>query len=58
MMFPVMLTDAFVNGDNLIPIRYRFDGKLFNQRRLQTKFKVQKEMIDKFLFADDIAKAA
>ena len=34
MMFSAMLTDAFQDGDNGIPIRYRFDGKLFNLRRL------------------------
>ena len=37
MMFSAMLTDAFQEGDNGIPIRYRFDGKLFNLRRLQAK---------------------
>ena len=35
MMFSAMLTDAFQDSDNGIPIRYRFDGKLFNLRRLQ-----------------------
>ena len=30
MMFTAMLTDTFKEGDNGIPIRYRFDGKLFN----------------------------
>ena len=29
MMFSAMLTDAFQDGDNCRPIRYRFDGKLF-----------------------------
>ena len=29
MMFSVMLTDAFQDGDKGIPIRYRFNGKLF-----------------------------
>ena len=43
MMFSAMLTDAFHDGDNGIPIRYRFDGKLFNLRRLQAKSKVQTE---------------
>ena len=28
MMFSAVLTDAFQDGDNGIPIRYRFDGKL------------------------------
>ena len=54
MMFSAMLKDAFQDGDNDIPIRYRFDGKLFNRRRLQAKSKVQTE----FLFADDMAKGA
>ena len=35
MMFSAMLTDAIQDGDNGIPIRYRFDGKLFILRRLQ-----------------------
>ena len=58
MMFSAMLTDAFQDGDNGIPIRYRFDGKLFNLRRLQAKSKVQTEMLDVFHFADDMAKGA
>ena len=41
MMFPVMLTDAFQDGENGIPIRYRFNGNLFNLRRLQAKSKVR-----------------
>ena len=56
MMFSAMLTDAFQDGDNGIPIRYRFDGKLFNLRRLQAKSKVQTEVLDEF--ADDMAKGA
>ena len=58
MMFSAMLTAAFQDGDNGIPIRYRFDGKLFNLRRLQAKSKVQTEVLDEFLFADDMAKGA
>ena len=57
-MFSAMLTDAFQGGDNSIPIRYRFDGKLFNLRRLQAKSKVQTEVLDQFLFADGMAKGA
>ena len=56
MMFSAMLTDAFQDGDNGIPIRYRFDGKLFNLRRLQAKSKVQTEVL--VLFADGMAKGA
>ena len=58
MMFSAMLTAAFQDGDNGIPIRYRFEGKLFNLRRLQAKFKVQTEVLDEFLTADDMAKGA
>ena len=58
MMFSAMLTDAFQDGVSGIPIRYRFDGKLFNLRRLQAKSKVQTEVLDEFLFADDMAKGA
>ena len=58
MMSSAMPTDAFQDGDNGVPIRYRFDGKLFNLRRLQAKSMVQTEVLDKFLFADDIAKGA
>ena len=41
MMFSAMLTDAFQDSDNGIRIRYRFDRKLSNLRRLQAKSKVQ-----------------
>ena len=58
MMFSAMLTDAFQDGDNGIPMRYRFDGKLFNLRRFQAKSKVQIKVPDEFLFADDMAKGA
>ena len=34
MMFSAMLTAAFQDDDNGIPIRYHFDGKLYNLRRL------------------------
>ena len=58
MMFSVMLTDAFQDDDNGILFRYRFDGNLFNLRRLQAKSKVQTEVLHEFLFADAMAKGA
>ena len=58
MIFSAMLTDAFQDGDNGIPIRYRFDGKLFNLRRLQDKSNVQTEVLDEFVIADDGVKGA
>ena len=57
MMFSAMLTDAFQADDNDIPIRYHI-GKLFNLRWLQAKSKMQTEVLDQFLFADDMAKGA
>ena len=41
-----------------IHIRYRFDGKFFNLKRLQAKSKVQTEVLDEVLFANDIAMGA
>ena len=58
MMFSAMLTAAIQDGDNGIPIRYHFDGKLFNLGRLQANSKVQTEVLDEFLFAYDMAKGA
>ena len=57
-MFSAMLTAAFQDGDNDIPNRYCFDGKFLNLRRLQAKSKWQTEVLDEFLFADDMAKFA
>ena len=47
-MFPVMLTEAFQECDAGIHIRYRFEGKLINPRRLQAKSKVQTDVLDSF----------
>ena len=58
MMFSAMLTDAFKECDAGFPIRYRFDSKLFNLRQLQAKTKVQTDMLDILLYADDLAENA
>ena len=55
MMFSAMLTDAFQDVDAVFRIRYHFDGKLLNLRRLQAKSKVQTDVVDKLLDADDVA---
>ena len=56
MMFSVMLMDTFQDSDTDFPIRYRFDGNIFNPRRLQTKTKMQTDVLDELLYADDIGK--
>ena len=48
MMFSAMLTAALQVVDNCVPIRYRFDGKLFNLRKLQAISKVQIEVLMSF----------
>ena len=58
MIFSAMLTDAFQDFDAGFPIRYRFDGKLLNLRRLQTKSKVQTDVVDKLLYADGLSENA
>ena len=54
MMLFAMHMDAFQDSDTGFPIRYRFDGNIFNLRRLQTK--VQTDVLDGFLYADDMDK--
>ena len=58
MMFSAMLMDAFQDSDTGFPIRYRFDGNIFNLRRLQAKTKVQTDVLDELLYADDMDKLA
>ena len=55
LMFSAMLTDAFKVMDIGIGIRWRFDGSIFNLRRLQAKTKVQSDTINDLLFAHDCA---
>ena len=58
MMFSAMLMDAFKDSDTGFPIRYRFDGNIFNLRRLKAKTNVQTDVLDELLYADDMDKNA
>ena len=58
MMFSAMLMNAIQNSDTGFPFRYRFDGNICNLRRLQAKTKVQTDVLDELLYADDIDKNA
>ena len=55
-MFFAMLTDAFQDCDDGVPVSYRFDGKLFNFRRWHSKSKVQTGVLDELLYVNDMAK--
>ena len=55
MMFAAMLMEAFKDSSTGIPIRYRYDGNLFNLRSLQFLSKVNETKIRDLLFADDCA---
>ena len=58
MMFSAMLMDALQDSDTGFLIRYRFNGKIFNLRKLQDKTKVQTDVLDELLYADDMDKNA
>lgn len=55
MVFSVMLTDAFQSSQNVIYLRYRTDGKLFNLRCQQAVTKMKETIIRDLLFAGDCA---
>ena len=47
---------AFQESDTGFLIRYRCDCNIFNLRRLQAKTKVQTDVLDELLYADDMDK--
>ena len=52
MMFYTMHTIVIQACDAGFPFRYRFGGKLFDLKKLQAKAKLQKDVLDKPLYAD------
>ena len=58
MMSFAMLMNAFQDSDIGFSVRYFFDCNIFNLRRLQAKTKVQTDVIDKLLYADNMDKNA
>ena len=48
----------FQDCDAGFPIRYRYDGKIFDLRRLQAKCKVQTDVLEELFHTDDLAKNA
>ena len=54
MMFSVIIMDAFQDSDTGFQIRYCFDGNILYLRRLQAKTKVQTDVPDELLYADDM----
>ena len=58
MMISAMLIAAFQDSYMYtgFPIRCRFDGNIFNLTRLQAKTKVQTDVLDEILCADDMNK--
>ena len=58
MMFSAMLMVAFQDSDTGFPIKYRYVSNIFNLRRLQAKTKVQTDVLDELLYANNMDKNA
>ena len=58
--FSMMLEQALkdLDTDDAVYIRYRYDGNLYNLRRLQARTKTQEQLVTDLLFADDAALVA
>ena len=56
--YSAMLKDAFQDSDTGFPISNHFDGIKFNFRRLQAKTKVQTDVLDELLYANNMDKNA
>ena len=54
----LMLTDVFHDRYAGFPMKQNIDDNVFNLRSLQAKSKVQIEILDKPLYADDLAENA
>ena len=52
-LLTAMLHDTFKDLDKGVAIEFRFDGSIFNLRRLQLKYRISVSLIREFLFADD-----
>ena len=55
LFFACMLSQAVMDSEEGVHIRYRLDGSFFDLRRLNVKTKCFQELIQSALYADDCA---